>query len=169
MNRSGLQRRALLAMTAALATGRHAFGQGWRPQVGVDARVGYTAEGVLATILGGASMQEGRVKLDLPARAETGHSVPMTVQVGSPMTVQVDSPMTDADHVKRIDLVSEKNPVPHMGTFFLGPDAGRAEISARVRLNGTQRITAIAQLSDGSFWYDTADIVVHEAACHDGT
>ena len=161
MNRSGVRRRRLIAGAAALLAGRHAIGQSWRPQVGIDARIGYPAEGVFATLLGGAAMQRGKVKLDLPGRAESGHSVPMTVQV--------DSPMSDADHVKRIDLVSEKNPVPHMATFFFNPDAGRAEISSRVRLNGTQRITAIAQLSDGSFWFDTADVIVHEAACHDGT
>jgi len=41
---------------------------------------------------------------------ENGHSVPMTVRV--------DSPMSEEDHVRRIDLVSEKNPVPLMATFF---------------------------------------------------
>src|SRR6266850_1626499 len=37
-----------------------------------------------------------------------------------------------------------------------------------VRVNGTQRVTAIAQLSDGSFWFDAADVVVDESACLDG-
>jgi hypothetical protein len=37
-----------------------------------------------------------------------------------------------------------------------------------VRLNGTQRVTAIARLSDGSFWFDAADVVVNELACLDG-
>ena len=105
-------------------------------------------------------MRKGRVRLELPPVADNGHSVPLIVRV--------DSPMSDADHVRRIDLVSEKNPVPHMATFFLGPHAGRAEIESRVRLNGTQRVTAIAQLSDGSFWFDEVDIVVNESACLDG-
>ncbi len=56
-----------------------------------------------------------------------------------------------------------------MATFFLGPETGRAEIESRLRLNGTQRLTALAQLSDGSFWFDAADIVVNEAACLDGS
>jgi sulfur-oxidizing protein SoxY len=55
-----------------------------------------------------------------------------------------------------------------MATFFLGPHMGRAEVESRVRLNGTQRVTAIAQLSDGSFWFDAADVVVDESACLDG-
>jgi len=105
-------------------------------------------------------MRRGRVRLELPSIGENGHSVPMTVRV--------DSPMSDADHVRRIDLVSEKNPVPLMATFFLGPHTGRAEIESRVRLNGTQQVTALAQLSDGSFWFDAVDIVVNESACLDG-
>ena len=105
-------------------------------------------------------MRRGRVRLELPRVAEDGHSVPLIVRV--------DSPMSDADHVHRIDLVSEKNPVPLMATFFLGPHMGRAEVESRVRLNGTQRVTALAQLSDGSFWFDSVDIVVNESACLDG-
>ena len=38
--------------------------------------------------------------------------------------------------------------------------AGKAEISTRIRLAGTQKIMAIAQLSDGSCWSDTAEVVV---------
>jgi sulfur-oxidizing protein SoxY len=162
MSGRGLGRRAFLALVAGLASARHAFAQSaWKPQVGVDARIGRTQDGVLKAILGNATMQRGRVRLTLPFQAESGNAVPMTVRV--------ESPMTDADHVRRIDLVSEKNPVPHMGTFFLGPHTGLAEIGTRVRLNGTQRVTAIAQLSDGSFWYDAVEIVVHQPACVDGS
>jgi len=106
-------------------------------------------------------MRRGRVRLELPSVADDGHSVPLIVRV--------DSPMSEADYVRRIDLVSEKNPVPLVATYFLGPQTGRAEIESRVRLNGTQRVTALAQFSDGSFWFDAADIVVNEAACIDGS
>jgi len=159
---SAARRRGLAALAAAaLAWAQRAPGQDAVPaQPGVDARALNTAEGVIQTLLAGAAMRRGRVKLELPALAENGHSVPMTVSVASPMTA--------ADHVLRIDLVSEKNPVTHMATFFLGPWNARAEISSRIRLNGTQRITAIAQLADGSFWFDAADVTVTEAACLDG-
>ena len=106
-------------------------------------------------------MRRGRVRLELAQVADDGHSVPLIVRV--------DSPMSEADHVRRIDLVSEKNPVPLIATYFLGPQTGRAEIESRVRLNGTQRVTALAQFSDGSFWFDATDIVVNEAACIDGS
>ena len=65
-------------------------------------------------------------------------------------------------------LISEKNPVREMASFWLRPGSGRAEVSSRIRLNGSQRMVAIAELSDGSFWSDALDIEVLEAACTDG-
>jgi len=157
----GMRRRSLAALVAMLALPRRALAQPVvNPAPGVDARTINTSQGALQSILKGAAMRRGRVRLELPSIGENGHSVPMTVRV--------DSPMSEADYVRRIDLVSEKNPVPLMASFFLGPHMGRAEVESRVRLNGTQRVTALAQLSDGSFWFDAADIVVNESACLDG-
>lgn len=157
----GARRRLLAAIAVALALPRRASAQPiMNPAPGIDARIINTPQGALQSILKGASMRRGRVRLELPPVADNGHSVPLIVRV--------DSPMSDADCVRRIDLVSEKNPVPHMATFFLGQSSGRAEIETRVRLNGTQRVTAVAQLSDDSFWFDAVDIVVNESACLDG-
>jgi len=36
-----------------------------------------------------------------------------------------------------------------------------------VRLNGTQRLLAVARLSDGSYWSGGAEVVVTESACLD--
>jgi len=157
----GMRRRSLAALVGLLALPRQTLAQPiMNPAPGIDARMINTPQGALQSILKGAEMRRGRVRLQLPPNADSGHSVGLTVSV--------DSPMSEADHVLRIDLVSEKNPVPHMATFFLGPHMGRAEIESRVRLNGTQRVTAVAQLSDGSFWFEAADIAVNESACLDG-
>jgi sulfur-oxidizing protein SoxY len=102
----------------------------------------------------------GRVKLELPGIADTGYSVSMTVSV--------ESPMTEADHVRTILVMAEKNPMRDVCWFYLGPRAGRAEVSSRIRLNGMQRVVAVAQLSDGTFWSDAVQIDVREAACTDG-
>ena len=48
---------------------------------------------------------------------------------------------------------------------FLGPRAGRAQVSTRIRLADSQKVTAIARLSDDTFWSATADVVVTLAAC----
>lgn len=110
-------------------------------------------------LAGGAPVRKGRVTLVLPQLADNGNSVPIRITV--------DSPMTPADHVKSIHLYSERNPVPNMANFYLGPRAGKAEINSRVRLAGSQRVTAVAKLSDGTFWYDAAPIVVTLSACLD--
>ena len=114
---------------------------------------------LLKQVTGGATVRPGRVKVDTPRLADNGHSVPLTVSVESPMTV--------ADHVRSITLLSERNPRPLMATYHLGPKAGRAEVTTRVRLNGTQRVLAVAHLSDGSYWSGTAEVEVTESACLD--
>lgn len=116
---------------------------------------------VIAKLTGGAPLREGRVKVDTPRLADNGHSVPLKVSV--------DSPMTAADHVRSITLLSERNPRPVMATFHLGPRAGRAEVTTRVRLNGTQRVLAVARFSDGSYWSGSAEVEVTESACLDAT
>jgi sulfur-oxidizing protein SoxY len=77
--------------------------------------------------------------------------------------------MTTAEHVRTITLLSERNPRPVLATFHFGPRAGRAEVVTRVRLNGTQRVVAVAQLSDGSYWSASAEVEVTESACLDAT
>ena len=111
----------------------------------------------IRAVTGGAQVQTGKVKLEIPPLVENGNSVPMTVSVTSPMTAN--------DYVKSIYVFNEKNPQPNLGNFHLGARAGRAQVSTRVRLADSQKITAIAKLSDGSFWSTTADVVVKLAAC----
>jgi sulfur-oxidizing protein SoxY len=107
----------------------------------------------------GAPIRKGRVQLTLPQLADNGNSVPMKVSV--------DSPMTAKDHVRAIHLFSERNPVRNMAAFYLGPDAGRAEVVSRVRLAGSQNVIALAELSDGTFWAGSAAVVVTLSACLD--
>ena len=114
---------------------------------------------LLKQVTGGATVRQGRVTVDTPRLADNGHSVPLTVSV--------ESPMTAADHVRSITLLSERNPRPLMATFHLGPKAGRAEVTTRVRLNGTQRVLAVAHVSDGTYWSGIAAVEVTESACLD--
>ncbi len=116
---------------------------------------------IVASLTGGKPVREGRVRIDTPPLADNGHSVPLTVSVENPMTAQ--------DHVVAISILSDRNPRPLIATYRLGPRAGRAKVTTRVRLNGTQRLHAIAKLSDGSFWTSSADVIVTESACLDAT
>ncbi len=113
----------------------------------------------IGNVVGAAVVKTGKVKLDIPPLVENGNTVPMTVSV--------TSPMTSNDYVKSIHVFNEKNPQPNVGNFYLGPRAGRAQVSTRIRLADSQKIVAIAQLSDGSFWQTSVDVVVTLAACTD--
>ena len=46
--------------------------------------------------------------------------------------------------------------------------AGRAEVATRMRLADSQRVVALAELSDGTYWSDSADVIVTLAACLEG-
>jgi sulfur-oxidizing protein SoxY len=114
-------------------------------------------QSAIRNVVGEANVRTGKVKLDIPPLVENGNTVPMTVSVASPMT-------TD-EYVKSIYVFNEKNPQPNIGNFHLGPRAGRAQISTRIRLADSQKVVAIARLSDDTFWSATVDIVVTLAAC----
>jgi sulfur-oxidizing protein SoxY len=118
-----------------------------------------TLAAAIRTVVGAAVVHAGKIKLDIPPLVENGNTVPMTVSVSSPMTAE--------DHVKSIHVFNEKNPQPNIGNFYLGPQSGRAQISTRIRLADSQKIVAIAKLSDGSFWSASVDVVVTLAACTD--
>lgn len=108
-------------------------------------------------ITGGAQVSKGRVKLEVAPLIENGNSVVLAVSV--------ESPMTAADHVKAIHVFAPENPLPQMFSAYLGPRSGRARVMTRVRVADTQTLSAIAQLSDGSFWSHSVDVVVTLAAC----
>jgi sulfur-oxidizing protein SoxY len=111
----------------------------------------------IRNVVGAAVVRTGKIKLDIPPLVENGNTVPMTVSVSSPMTSD--------DYVRSIHVFNEKNPQPNIGNFYLGPRCGRAQISTRIRLADSQKIVAIARLSDGSFWSASVDVVVTLAAC----
>lgn len=109
---------------------------------------------------GGDAVAVGRVRLDIPPLVENGNAVPLAVSV--------DSPMTAADHVTAIAVFNEKNPQPNVATGYFGPRSGRAGFQTRIRLADTQQVTAIARMSDGTFWSATVEVIVTLAACLEG-
>ena len=114
----------------------------------------------VSTYVGGQKVTEGKVKLDIAELVDNGNVVPMTVSV--------DSPMTAANHVKTIAVFNEKNPQREVVKFTLGPRYGKASVSTRIRLATTQKLVAVAQMSDGTFWSHTVDVIVTLAACIEG-
>lgn len=114
-------------------------------------------EEAVRNFTGGAVVNDGRVRLEVPPLVENGNAVGVTVAA--------DSPMTPEDHVRRIALFNEKNPQADIAVFRMGPRAGLARVSTRIRLATSQTVVAVAEMSDGSFWSSKASVIVTLAAC----
>jgi sulfur-oxidizing protein SoxY len=110
-------------------------------------------------IVKGAKIVKKELQIEAPILADNGSLVPIQIQVQSPMSAQ--------DHVTHIYLLSQRNPVTQMAMFQLGPWNGRAGVSTRIRLAGTQEVVALARLSNGEFRYNQMEIIVTESSCVD--
>jgi sulfur-oxidizing protein SoxY len=149
-----LTRRRFLAAAAATALAAQARSSG--AQLAVQ-----PLEPLIAKLTHGAPVHAERVTLDIPRLADNGHAVPLRISVASPMT--------DREFVRTIHVLSERNPRPVIAVFHLNPHCARAEVSTRVRLNGSQRVVVIAGLSDGTWCSGAAQVEVTETACLDAT
>ncbi len=114
------------------------------------------ASELLRKLVKGAPRQ-GRVVLHAADIAENGNSVPLTVTV--------ESPMTEKDHVSAIHVVSGGNPNPGVVSVRLGPANGKAEIALRIRLAESDKVIAVAEMSDGSVWIGSREIAVTVGGC----
>lgn len=98
-----------------------------------------------------------RVGLTIPALSENGYSVSMIAEAQSDMTAD--------DYVKQIAIFSSRNPIPLIAAYHFTPASGRAKVSSRIRLGGTQTVYAIAELSDGKLLEASTKTIVTVAAC----
>ncbi len=147
---SEMRRRAFLALMGA-AFGASAQSPRFQPAQDIAPLIEAVTKGV--------KPEYKDVEVELPQIAENGNSVPLRVRVASPMSA--------GDHVKAIHVFAERNPRPRVAVFHLGPSSGRAEVSARIRLAGTQKVTILAELSGGRFLLKPVDVLVASAACLD--
>lgn len=104
----------------------------------------------IAAFTGGASIGEGGLTLDAPEIAENGNTVPISVS---------------APGAEAIMVLALGNPTPPVATFNFGPLAGSHAASTRIRLAGTQDVTAIARMADGSFVQATKTVKVTIGGC----
>jgi sulfur-oxidizing protein SoxY len=109
------------------------------------------------TLFGDRPRQDGRIKVTLPPLAETGNTVPISVEV--------DSPLTETDFVKQVAIISTKNPRAMVATMMFGPKAAKPVFSTNMRLNGTQDVIVMAEMSDGTIWQTQTRVKVTVGAC----
>ena len=144
------RRRAFLAATAALPVSLLVC----RASV---AQLPDELMAVVSQYTGGKPLRTGRVRFDIASIVENGNSVPVTVSV--------DSPMSASEYVKSIAIFNEKNPQRDVMVAKLGPRAGKARVSTRIRLATSQKLVAVAEMSDGSYWSHPVEVIVALAAC----
>jgi sulfur-oxidizing protein SoxY len=116
---------------------------------------------LLAQLLAGRTPRWERLRLELPALADNGLAVPMKLMM--------PGPFAPGPTVQAVHLFSEKNPVPDMAVFEFPAPVEKIEIDSRVRLAGSQRVVAVAAMSDASLYAAMAEVVVTIAACLDGS
>lgn len=111
----------------------------------------------MQAVTGDAKVIDGGIVMDVPEIAENGNVVPCNLSV--------DSPMTGNDMVRSLRIFSTGNPQPLVATFRFSVDSGRAAVSARIRLAGSQDVIALAELADGTFRKTTKNIKVTIGGC----
>ena len=114
-------------------------------------------EQAVRKILGDAKPIDGKITVEMPEIAENGNTVPFTIAI--------DSPMTETDFVKAIHIVATANPQPGVATFRLTPLSGKAAVASRMRLQRTQDVITIAELSDGRFLMAKRTVKVTIGGC----
>lgn len=145
-----LDRRGFVAAGVALISTTALFG--------MEAKAGLPeVEAAIKEILGDRTAEEGRISLDLPEIAENGNTVPISVSV--------ESPMTEDDHVKAVHIFAEGNPLPNVAKMNFTPRSGEAVASTRIRLAQTQKIHAVAEMSDGSVFTAAREVKVTIGGC----
>ena len=142
-------------MTTASLFGLHGAARAQTAVAQTVAALPGTAE--IAKLLAGRTAKPGGITLDVPAIAENGLVVPLTVDVASPMT--------DADYVKVVHVVAEGNPNPLVASFHFTPASGRPAASIRIRVAQTQNIVVIAETSTGALHMASAEVKVTIGGC----
>ncbi|HEY0837473.1 MAG TPA: thiosulfate oxidation carrier protein SoxY [Azospirillum sp.] len=150
MRKSELSRREVLGLGLAAGVGLTLL-----PRT-ADASVD-SATKMLTDLIGSKQPQPGKVKIDMPQIAENGNAVPLTVTVESPMTAQ--------SYVKAVHVIADGNPDAGVATFTFTPMSGKAEVATRMRLATTQKIWAVAEMSDGAVHMEKTEVKVTIGGC----
>jgi sulfur-oxidizing protein SoxY len=87
------------------------------------------------------------IQLEAPARAEDAATVPIAIKTFLPQGSE--------RHVRRVYLIIDKNPSPLAAVFHFSPDAGRADLETRVRIEEYTHVRAVAETSDGRLYAAT--------------
>jgi sulfur-oxidizing protein SoxY len=102
-------------------------------------------------------IESPRLRLTMPREFPTGSIVPLTLSI--------DSPMSEADHVRRFDVLAPKNPIVEVMSFHFKPLHSEPRVSTRIRLSAPQFVVALAHLSDGTLLMAKTWVAVATDGC----
>jgi sulfur-oxidizing protein SoxY len=136
--------------------GRNVHAQQIMDTRGFDPLWRNTEEAVLA-FFGRVKFERSGIELDLPQHAEVGSSVPLTIRIVAGMT-------TD-DYPQVVHVLASGNPTPQILSAWFTPQSGKAELSTRIRLERSQKVTVVAQMRDGRHLRTDRDVSVSFGAC----
>ena len=106
-------------------------------------------------------IERGGLSLDIPTLAETGVSVPVVLFV--------DAAKLAGRTVARLGIIAPQNPRPVALEIEMGPILAQPRLTTAIRLGATQAVIGVAQLSDGTLWQHSIDVLLTGSACFDGT
>ena len=149
---SKVSRRHVLVLTGAAAA---AAGAGLLPKLALADKA--AVEEAIKKAVGAAAVKTGRITLELPQIAENGNTVPIGIEI--------DSPMTGNDYVKSVHIFADGNPNPDVASLHFTPANGVAKASTHMRLQKTQNVVAVAQMSDGSVYREAVEVKVTIGGC----
>lgn len=110
-----------------------------------------SADAVIAALFPGMPIEpSSAIRMKLPALAEDGRVVPLTVHVDMP---QVDS----------ICIIGEKNPIPLIGQFELGQGV-EPYLSTRIKLAETSHVIVVAAAA-GKLYSNSKQVKVVIGGC----
>jgi sulfur-oxidizing protein SoxY len=100
---------------------------------------------------------EGTVKMELPAIAEDGGNV----------AISLDSnlPVSGATRVSHIYIISDKNRRPMLAKFSFSENSGRASIATSVRLATSTDVRAVVEMNDGTLYAVSKHVRVTISGC----
>ena len=139
---------------------------GWIASLGLSMTLGVTRaqdadteiwRKVHQTVFAGRAFEttsEPVVMLEMPDRAADAAVVPLVIRTRPPAN----------RYIQKIYLVVDKNPSPLGAVFSLTPEAGRADIETRVRIDEYTHVRAIAESDDGKL-YMTMRFVKASGGC----
>jgi sulfur-oxidizing protein SoxY len=82
-----------------------------------------------------------------------------------PVTLSVDAEMSEKNYVKALHLAADGNPAPGVVSFAFTPMSGKAEVQLRVRLAQSEKLVAVAEMSDGTLYTASHEVKVTIGGC----